>query len=92
MKLILVIAVLASCAAGCAAAGEDGFVSLFNGRDLSGWVVKGNAAAFRVEDGCMVSDGGLGGEWIRSEKPYSNFVLRMDWMLSKTGNSGILIR
>jgi len=45
-----------------------------------------------VTDGCIQSDGGKGGAWIRTAKQYANFVLRFDWKLSKTGNSGVLIR
>ena len=31
---------------------EEGFVSLFNGRDLAGWVKRGGSAEYQVEDGC----------------------------------------
>jgi len=67
-------------------------VSLFNGKNLDGWVVAGNPDGFRVVDGCIHSDGGKGGDWIRTARQYGNFVLRMEWMLSKTGNSGVFIR
>ena len=92
MKKLLVVLVLILCAAACAADANDGFVPIFNGRDLSGWVVMGDAAGFRVEDGCMLSEGGKGGNWIRTAQPYSNFVFRLEWMLSKVGNSGIMVR
>ncbi len=92
MKKLLILAILVLCAAACAADGGDGFVSVFNGKDLTGWVVMGDPAGFRVEEGCMHSDGGKGGNWIRTERPYSNYVFRLDWMLSKTGNSGIMVR
>jgi hypothetical protein len=69
-----------------------GFVPLFNGRNLDGWVVAGDAAGFRVANGCIRSDGGKGGQWIHTARPYANFVLRLEWMLSRVGNSGIIIR
>jgi len=74
------------------AGADEGFVSLFNGRNLDGWVVEGSPEGFRVLDGCLHSDGGRGGNWIHTDRPYGNFVLRLEWMLSKTGNSGIFIR
>jgi len=89
----LVIAVLLSaCVAAAASAAEPGFVSLFNGRNLDGWVIAGKPEGFRVVDGCIHSDGGKGGNWIRTANQYGNFVLRLEWMLSKTGNSGVFIR
>lgn len=71
---------------------EPGFLSLFNGKDLSGWVVMGNPAGWRVEDGCLRSDGGRGGRWIRTDRRFGNFVFRLEWMLSTAGNSGVFIR
>jgi len=93
MRLWITLAlVLALAAASSAGKPSDSFVSLFNGRNLDGWVVAGNAEGFRVVDGCIHSDGGKGGQWIRTARQYGNFVLRMEWMLSRVGNSGVFIR
>jgi HEAT repeat protein len=93
MRLWLALLLTVMIAAGSLAADNSGgFVSLFSGKSLDGWVVAGNPEGFRVVDGCIHSDGGKGGDWIRTEKQYGNFVLRIEWMLSKTGNSGIFIR
>jgi len=43
-------------------------------------------------DGCIHSDGGKGGEWIHTARQYGNFILRLEWMLSQVGNSGVFIR
>lgn len=75
----------------CAAA-SGGYTPLFNGKTLDGWVVERDPAGFEVRDGCIHSEGGKGGFAIRTEKQYANFILRMDWMLSKTGNSGVFVR
>ena len=32
------------------AASEDGFVEIFNGKDLSGWTVRNGTATYRVEE------------------------------------------
>jgi len=74
------------------AVGEKGFDSIFDGRSLDGWRVMGNPEGWKVEEGCLHSDGGKGGEGIRTQDAYGNFVLRFDWMLSKVGNSGVFIK
>ena len=33
---------------------EDGFISLFNCRDLAGWVKRGGSAEYQVENGSIV--------------------------------------
>ena len=38
------------------------------------------------------SDGAKGGDWLRSEKRYGDFILKLDWKVSKEGNSGVFIR
>lgn len=71
---------------------KDGFQSLFNGKDLDGWVVMGNPAGFVVRDGVIRSDGETGGDWLRSTRQYADFVLKVDWRVSPNGNSGVFIR
>lgn len=75
------------------AALETGFVSLFNGEDLTEhWDIVGNPEGWEVRDGVIHSPGGKGGNWIRSKKQYSDFVLKLEWKISKGGNSGVFIR
>ncbi len=71
---------------------EDGFVSLFNGKGLDGWVIKGKAEGWQVKDGILRSEGAKGGDWLRSEKEYGDFILKLDWKVSKDGNSGVFLR
>lgn len=92
MRMMKAIALFAIGVSAVAGADEPGFVPIFNGRDLDGWVVMGNSEGFTVADGVMVSESGKGGRWIRSTEEYGNFILRLEWMLSTKGNSGILIR
>ena len=69
-----------------------GFVSLFNGENLAGWVVAGpNQEAFHAEDGVLVCNGG-GGEWVRTDKQYSDFDLRLEYKIGHRGNSGLFFR
>ena len=69
-----------------------GFVSLFNGQNLDGWVVMGKQEGWQVRDGVIRSEGGKGGEWLRSVKQYDDFVLMIQWKVSPRGNSGVFVR
>ncbi|UCH36233.1 MAG: DUF1080 domain-containing protein [Armatimonadota bacterium] len=93
MRLLLAI-LLTTLLVPSALAGNapSGFVPLFDGKTLDGWVVTGNPEGFTVLDGCIHSDGGKGGRLIRTDRPYGNFILRLEFMLSERGNSGIFLR
>src|SRR5262245_24667606 len=54
---------------------EDGFVPMFNGRDLSGWV-NANCApeTWGVKDGVITCTGKPTGA-LRTEKQYENFIM-----------------
>ena len=71
---------------------EKGFTPLFNGRDLKNWTIMGKKEGWKVSQGMIRSDAGLGGNWLRTKVPYANFVLRVEWRVSKGGNSGVFIR
>lgn len=68
----------------------EGFTSLFDGKSLAGWEVM-NKAKFIAEDGVIKLHGG--GGWLRSEKEYGDFELRLEvrWMKPKQ-DSGIFLR
>ena len=70
---------------------EIGFVPLFNGKDLSGWHLE-EQGGFRVEEGILITDGFGKGSDLFSENAHCNYILRFDFMLSKVGNSGVLLR
>lgn len=67
---------------------RDGFASLFNGKDLNGWV--GNKTAYQAKDGLIVVDpkGGGGGN-LFTEKEYSDFILRFEFQLTPGANNGL---
>ncbi len=74
------------------ATSERGWGELFNGKDFSRWVVMGKSKeAFYVKDG-VIECNGKGGFWLRTEKEYENFLLDLEFRISKGGNSGIFIR
>jgi len=68
----------------------EGFVPLFNGKDLTGWNPK-PAKVWEIEDGVLYCTGAKG-KWVVTEKQYENFVLRLEYKISPKGNSGVFIR
>ena len=64
----------------------EGFLPLFNGRDLTGWT--GHTGAYRVQDGRLIGGGGL----YYKAKEFSDFVFRFEFKLTPGSNSGIAIR
>jgi hypothetical protein len=78
---------LVALAAGFALAGE-GFVSLFNGKDLTGWKVpEGDNGHWKVKDGVIDYDArseAPGDKNLWTEESFSDFVLRIDWRIKET--------
>ncbi|MHC1766654.1 MAG: DUF1080 domain-containing protein [Verrucomicrobiia bacterium] len=74
------------------ASAEEGFVSLFNGKDLSGWAPVGTPEAFRVEQGAIMSTGASPyPSWLRTQEPYENFVLRFEYQPVGWYEGGVLL-
>jgi len=87
-----VVAMLGCLAAGSVApAGEaEGFVDLFNGKDLSNWDVLSCEAV--VQDGQLLIKGGDG--LVQTKEQYADFVLDAEWKALQEDNwdSGIYFR
>jgi hypothetical protein len=84
----LVWLMAASVAAADATAGQ--WESLFNGKDLSGWVVE-HGATFTVTNGTLRLVKGRG--WLRTERQYQDFILEAEWRALESGyNSGFYVR
>lgn len=67
---------------------KGGFVSLFNGENLDGWV--GNKTSYRAENGMIVIDPkGTGGGNLYTEKEYGDFILRFEFQLTPGANNGL---
>ena len=68
-----------------------GYVSLFDGKNIENhFVIKGKRESWQVVDGVIHST--PGGDRIMSRKQYKDYVLRLEWKVSKNGNSGVFIR
>ena len=71
---------------------KEGFIKLFNGKDLSGWYnVNGAPETWSVKDG-MIHCTGKPICTLRTEKQYENFILELEWRhLKPKGNAGVFI-
>ncbi len=87
-----VIFALAICVSSTARAGEDGWVSLFNGKDLSNWVnVNCAPETWSVGDGVIKCTGKPVGA-LRTPRMYENFILELEWRhLKPGGNAGVFV-
>ena len=90
-KLMLLAAAIAAFPA-CSA--EEGWMDLFNGRDLSGWTPKGGQARYLVENGCIVGETvtNTPNSFLCTEKNYENFTLELEFKVDPRLNSGVQIR
>ena len=71
---------------------DTGWVSLFNGKDLTGWVKVG-------EESWVVENGTIHGKgitknygYLRTEKKYRDFQLAIRFKCEADGNSGVFFR
>jgi hypothetical protein len=100
MRTVRWAAALSLCLAAAPAPAEDrpadGFVPLFNGKDLAGWVnVNCAPGTFSARDGEIVTTGKPTG-YLRTARQYENFVAEFDWMHvppkpGAVGNSGFFV-
>ena len=97
-RLLAVCAIVMVAAYFVRAEVEEGFTSLFNGKDLSGWVYgkKGtgenkDGAGYQVQDGVLFSTVKDGGN-LYTEKEYGDFVFRFEFRLTQNANNGVAIR
>lgn len=75
------------------------WIYLFDGKTTKGWHSYGKSfagAAWKVEDGVLFFDGSnkkdplvTGGDIVTDES-FGNFHLKLEWKISKNGNSGII--
>ena len=70
---------------------KEGFVPLFNGVNMTGWI--GNLNDYYAKDGMIVCDPSKGGNGnLYTEKEYSDFVMRFEFLLTPAANNGLGIR
>ena len=86
---------LAATTSGMAGAADEGFKSLFNGKDLAGWITPSGPTLFTVENGEIVgrtTDEKLKkNEFLVTDRDFGDFVLKAK-VKYRNGNSGIQFR
>jgi hypothetical protein len=68
---------------------DGGFAPIFTGQDMAGWHEMGQQD-WHAEDGILWTEGK--GGWLRSDRRYADFVLRLEYRLTKGAVSGIFLR
>jgi len=68
-------------------------VSLFNGKDLSGWEIYGTEKWY-VEDGLLICESGPDAEYgyLATNNTYKDFELTLEFKQHADGNSGVFFR
>lgn len=77
---------------------DDGYVSIFNGKDLTGWA--GDANLWTVENGCIVGTTNDTDKKIEQnqalyyteDQEIGDFAIKFDYKISNWGNSGLYYR
>ena len=91
MKLLTVLMVAVAAPASAQIA-QDGWIQLFNGKDLTGWKIGGNQSSFQVQDGAVVSHGPTAHAYYDGPvngHDFRNFELMVDVSAAANSNGGI---
>ncbi len=98
--VIISAALLSACGAGkntMNGSAKTGWQKLFDGKTTTGWHTYGKSFAgtnWKIDDGALFLDtknktAGQGGDLVTNEE-FENYHLKLDWKISKGGNSGII--
>ncbi len=73
---------------------EDGWVQLFNGKNLKGWKQLNGEAKYYVENGEIIGEtvAGTPNTFLATKKDYGDFIFVVDVFLDSPANSGLQIR
>lgn len=91
---IFVVCLLAVSVANFSLAADSGFVPLFDGKSLEGWVQRGGKAEYVIEDDAIVgtSVAETPNSFLCTSRDYGDFILEVDLKVDNELNSGIQIR
>lgn len=73
---------------------QSGWISLFNGKDFTGWKIGGNQSTFQIKDGAMVANGPVAHAFYDGpvkNHDFKNFELMVDVMAAPNSNGGIYV-
>ena len=87
----LPLVLLAACGGGGPEVDEQGWRTLLNGSDLSGWNKVGDAN-WRVEDRAARADQNTMASFLVSEDSFGDFDLELEFWVDTEANSGVFLR
>lgn len=102
MRTFVLLAILSTSFLFCTAQTkkDNGWISLFDGVSTKGWHSYGKAtagSAWKADNGTLHLDASEKGDWqsakggdIVTNEEFENFHLKLEWKISKDGNSGII--
>lgn len=69
------------------------WISIFNGKDLTGWKIFGTEKWY-VKEGKLICESGPDKKYgyLATEKKYTNFEFKIDFLQEANGNSGVFFR
>jgi len=84
-------------------AADDGWIEMFNGKDLTDWIIDGpteykdkadgnKAKPLWIVEDKMIRTAGLGFGFLRYDKQFTDFVYHVEYRMVKGGNSGLGVR
>jgi hypothetical protein len=90
-QILLALLLLLSVAS---AKNKNGWQSLFNGKDLTGWHQLNGKAKYHVENGEIVGTtvANTPNSFLATDKDYGDFILELDLLVENEMNSGIQFR
>jgi hypothetical protein len=89
MRRLILLFAIATVPAGFA---QDGWISLFNGNDLTGWKIGGNQSSFQIIDHAIVANGPTAHAFYVGpvqNHDFTNFELMVDVKTAPGSNGGV---
>lgn len=73
---------------------DAGWVPLFDGKTLDGWVQRGGKAKYRIEDGVLIGTcvPNTPNSFLCTARDYTNFILEIEFKVDQGLNSGVQLR
>ena len=73
---------------------DEGWIDLFDGKTLNGWIQRGGKAKYTVIDGTIVGETVLNtpNSFLCTEQEYGDFILELEFKVDPRLNSGVQIR
>jgi len=95
LAIALLFSVIATVQYTGTASSQDGWITLFDGKNLDQWVGDGTAT-FKIEDGSVIAtdkkDPKAVAAYLVSKQSFKDFEIRAEFWVSDDANSGIFIR